>query len=226
MTIRTMGLILAVMSWVPFAAAVDNADQPSLDDLLDLRSPREGGPDQPGDQSSPNEPRLPDVELAPADAADAFRAAVGAMNQVAWRLGDQHDAGPSTQRMQKEILRKLDQVIATAKKSQSQSSSSGGGQQQQGGQQDSGTPQLAGQPKGGSQTQQSGGTQENTESFSPGGVGPLGPDGRPLAEHRAEWGNLPLRLREQLQEGYRERFSQIYRELTEAYYKRLAEQKQ
>ena len=46
----------------------------------------------------------------------------------------------------------------------------------------------------------------------------------PMEATRSEWGNLPPRVREELSQGLHEPFSPIYKEMTEAYYKRLAQE--
>ena len=45
-----------------------------------------------------------------------------------------------------------------------------------------------------------------------------------LEESRAEWGSLPPRVRDQLLQGRKEKFSSLYQQLTQEYYKRLAEE--
>ena len=40
----------------------------------------------------------------------------------------------------------------------------------------------------------------------------------------AEWGNLPPRTRDMVQQGVREKMSSVYRRWTEAYYRRIAEE--
>ncbi|MEM8739616.1 MAG: hypothetical protein AAGG38_14230, partial [Planctomycetota bacterium] len=60
--------------------------------------------------------------------------------------------------------------------------------------------------------------------FSPGQVGPVAPGSGPMEEVRREWGDLPARLRDELSNGLDEPYSPVYRDLTEAYYRRLAEE--
>jgi hypothetical protein len=59
----------------------------------------------------------------------------------------------------------------------------------------------------------------------PGGAIAGGTPTTPLEEAKANWGNLPPRVRDELIEGIGEKFSPVYREMTESYYKRLAEEK-
>jgi hypothetical protein len=205
--------------------AFGQTDQPSLDDLLDL------SPDQPTqDQTTPETPEtLPGNEnltesvneaLTASDAADAFEQAVEEMDHVSRRLGRSFDPGVETQRMQESIMRKLDQVIEAAK----QQSSSGGGGSSQPREQDQGSQSLAqqGQPSGG-EPQPAG---QQASSGQAGVTTPIKPEMQDsaLEQLRKEWGVLPPRVREELSDGLRERFSPLYRRMTEAYYKALAEQ--
>ncbi|MEX2213577.1 MAG: hypothetical protein WD768_05590, partial [Phycisphaeraceae bacterium] len=48
--------------------------------------------------------------------------------------------------------------------------------------------------------------------------------GGPIEESRIEWGRLPARIRSELEQGLGEKFSPLYKKLTEAYYRRLAEE--
>ena len=55
----------------------------------------------------------------------------------------------------------------------------------------------------------------------------MGPADRklgPIQGSGREWGNLPPRVRDELQQGLSEPFSSIYERLTEQYYQRLAEE--
>ncbi|MCP4837483.1 MAG: hypothetical protein GY895_22280, partial [Phycisphaera sp.] len=45
-----------------------------------------------------------------------------------------------------------------------------------------------------------------------------------LDESQVEWGSLPPRVRELITQGMRDQMSQLYRSLTEAYYRRMAEE--
>ena len=44
-----------------------------------------------------------------------------------------------------------------------------------------------------------------------------------MDEGRSEWGHLPLRIREIMSQGRRDRISALYQRATEAYYRRMAE---
>ncbi len=202
--------------------------QPTLDDLLNLprgqQQPAEETPAEPEDKT-PLE-RSVEKRLTAEEAADLFKQLIRDMDDVADRLGVKHDAGLATQRKQEEILSKLDQVIATARQQQQQGGGGGGGSQQQARQQDPGAGDPAAQQnqQGEGQAGEQAGAGENQDNFSPGNVRAGDNEDRAMNENRVEWGSLPPRLRDELQQGFGERFSPIYRDLTEAYYKRLAEE--
>jgi hypothetical protein len=224
---RILGVLLAALTGPSIAFA--QADQPSLDELLDLvPAPSPPAETAPADSAAePDEPQTlresVDEALSAADAADAFEQAVGEMDRVSRRLGRSYDAGLETQRMQESILRKLDQVIEAAR--QQGGSGGGGGGDPQDQDQDKGAEQLAeqdGRPQRGDPT--GGGRQASTgDAGTSTLIEPEDPDAA-IEQLRREWGVLPPRVREELSDGLRERFSPLYRRMTEAYYKALAEQ--
>jgi hypothetical protein len=208
-------------------------DEPSLDDLLKIKpkppTKQPGGkpeskqpgaaPQQPGDKPLQVDPELT-RDLTAEQAADAFRQAVADMDKVGGRLRQDMDPGLQTQRIQESILARLDQVLAAARRQQQQSGSSGSSSKQQ--------KQESGSQKNAQRDQQQASasprsTQNSTDKGRPGSVKPHKLGG-PLDETREEWGNLPLRLRQELIQGRDEKFSPPYRSLTEAYYRRLAEE--
>lgn len=220
----------AVLACAPsFTGGVfGQASQPSLDDLLDL-SPQGPTTDQSASESSKPQPGNETLTesvseaLTASDAATAFEQAVREMDSVSRRLGRSLDPGVETQRMQESILRKLDQVIKAAKE---QSSSGGGSSSGQPREQDQGGESVAQQ---GRAQQQGGQPQSGGQQASTGQAGvttPIKPQTPESAieQLRKEWGVLPPRVREELSDGLRERFSPLYRRMTEAYYKALAEQ--
>ncbi len=196
-------------------SALAQSAQPSLDELLDL------GPSEPA--QTPAEPAKDSNEsikdaLSVTEATDAFEQAVVEMDSVARRIGRSFDTGVETQRMQESILRKLEQVIESAEQN------SGGGGSSSSSKQDPGAEQLA-QQDGQNQGEPSG--RGNQASTGQAGVTtPIDPEDQDAAieQLRKEWGVLPPRVREELSDGLRERFSPLYRRMTEAYYKALAEQ--
>ncbi|MEM1446867.1 MAG: hypothetical protein AAGF84_12480 [Planctomycetota bacterium] len=232
-------LVLLVSCSVNLASA---QDQPTLDELLDLAPPAEASPPDEGaavnQEPTASEPLIVDgleERLTGEQMADTFVDAVRDMDRVADRLGDARDPGLDTQRMQESILARLDQLIEAAQQQQSSSSSSSSSSSGSSSNQDS-SAQNAGQDSGqGSQPQpggsqgqaaagQPGGDGENPGGFSPGQVGPIDPGQGAIDEVRSEWGSLPPRLRDELTNGLDEPYSPVYRNLTEAYYRRLAEE--
>jgi hypothetical protein len=208
--------------------AMGQADQPTLDDLLDLSPSKPAVIDQSPDPSNtmePDEDFTESVEraLSASDAADVFEQAIDEMDFVSRRLGRTLDPGVETQRMQESILRKLDQVIKSAKNQ----SSGGGGGSGEPRDQDQGSSKLEPQqqsPGNGQDPSLASGQQAS--SGAAGSGTPDKPEGQdtPIEQLRKEWGVLPPRVREELSDGLRERFSPLYRRMTEAYYKALAEQ--
>lgn len=198
--------------------------QPTLDELLDI---------EPANPAVTPEPDPIIVELPAENPGDTFAQAVAEMDRVSLRLGRQFDPGIETQRLQEDILAKLDRVIAAAKQQQSSSSSgSSSSSSSSARQQDSGSEQMAQQqgsqpgqqPGEGQVDAQTNGNSASQGAASVGTVNDPGAEERSIDELRTEWGNLPPRLRNELSEGLSERFSPVYRDLTEAYYRRLAEE--
>ena len=184
-----------------FAPAMDPV--PSLDELLGLEE----------SEQSPDNAAI-DQSLSAQQAGEAFTQAVGLMDRAASRIGTDRDAGLTTQRIQEDILRKLDQVIDSAQ--QNQNSNSGGSSSSS----SSNQPQQPNQQSQQSETPTSG-SGEPSDGSTPPGSDRVGSNDRSGA--RAQWGNLPERLRDALSQGLDEPYSNLYRTLTEKYYKALAE---
>jgi hypothetical protein len=201
---------------VLLAAAMPCAAQPadplpSLDDLLGLDEPAERPAD--AEAIDPVEAEL-DRELgSDGTIADNFVAAVELMRESAERLGASRDTGAVTQRIQSDVLRRLDQLIEQAKQQggQSSPSSSSPSQSQQGQQPDQRAQQQPREATG----------QESTSTQPP--AGQAAQPGQSTA-NAAAWGALPARLRDALLQGSSEGYSSLYRAMTEAYYRRLAEE--
>lgn len=198
------------------ASPAPTAD-PSLDELLGLPTAKPA-PDQPAKPADPGKAELT-KQLSPEEAQEEFAQAVALMDQVAQRLADTKDKGLDTQRLQADVLRKLDKLIDSANRNKKNSKSSSKQQQQQ--QQDQQQSQ-----KQSSQAQQ----QQQQQQTNQGGT-PNVPrrDGSlntpPPAGAAASWGNLPPHVRDALLQGFSDRFSSVYKSMTEEYYKRLAEEK-
>ncbi len=179
-----------------------------LDEALGLK-PAEVRPGE----TLPLDPAQAELErrLTGTELADAFIQAAGLMDETATRLEMTGDTGLVTQRLQEDILRKLDQLIEAAKQQQQQRSSS---------------KSASSSPSPPSQSRQQAnraGDGENRGQVNPPArqEGSLNPGG---AGDASTWGALPARVREALSQGQTGRFSALYRSLTEAYYRRLAEE--
>jgi len=177
---------------------------PTLDELLGLEESEQTEDTTEIDQA-----------LSAKQAGEAFIEAVGLMDSAADRVDGARDFGLTTQRMQEDIIRKLDQVIESAQNNQSSgssssSSSSSSSQQQPDQQQQGSTP--------------SSGSGDPTDGSAPPGSTDVGSNN--LSSATAKWGHLPERLRDALSQGLDEPYSHLYRRLTEQYYKALAEDKE
>lgn len=183
------------------AARSDDPRVPTLDELLGLES--DAGADDRRDAL--------DRALSAEEAGDQFRQAVALMGDAAGRI-DGRDLGLQTQRIQEDVLRRLDQVIEASQRqggggSSSSSSSSGQGQQQ---------------PSQSTQRQAGAASEAESEAMGPELTGTqLAPGVEPDG---VTWGHLPARDREAVSQGVSDRYSALYRRLTEMYYRRLAEQ--
>jgi len=239
---------------MPPAAATQQDPKPptadgerSLDELLGIgegdgaKSAQESARDR-----SSNLKRV----LTEQEAKNTLEAAIEGMRRSGVLLGER-DFGTAVQRVQEDVLARLDALINTAEQQQQQqqqqqsssssssrsSSSSSDQQQQQGGkdQRPGETAEQAAERRrreeaqrragreaqqGNQQRQQSG--DGNTPGELPEQVDPI--EGGALSETDSEWGNLPPRTRDMVQQGVREKMSSVYRRWTEAYYRRIAEE--
>ena len=190
---------------------------PSLDELLGLEDTSSDSTQS--TQQSTHQSEL-DAVLSPKQAGEAFTQAVGLMEQVANRLNQHHDLSLETQRLQQDILTKLDQVIASAQKGNSKGSSSSSSSQSQGSSQqqpDQQQAQAEGQP--GNQPGDPAGESMPAPGSQADPNAPVAPDG-------VTWGSLPERIRQALSQGFSDQYSELYRKATEEYYKALAEDDQ
>jgi hypothetical protein len=154
---------------------------------------------------------------------DAFKEALEKMSLSAELLGEEFDPGLGTQRVQEEILAKLDLLIQAARNQESQSSSSSSSSQQQS-QPQQARRQQQNQPQQGENSAQrnpspadSSTTEAATEEMDV-AINSI------LAEADVEWGALPERTREQLMQAINEKPSSLYRKLTNDYFKRIADE--
>lgn len=197
--------------------------EPTLDELLGLSKPA-GASNATAAEPAPatdNQSRKElDRLLTAQEMGDAFKQAVTLMGDAAGRLDTRKDAGLETQRIQEEVIRKLDQLLSSLDQQQQQ-------QQQQSKPQPS-ESQSKSQPRAKPQQNQQQQQSDASSSDPKEGerptlkTGPLKPG---LESARAAWGALPERIREMLMQGTEDRFSSRYKTMTEEYYKRLAEER-
>ncbi|TVQ54386.1 MAG: hypothetical protein EA377_05850 [Phycisphaerales bacterium] len=196
-------------------------DQPaplSLDDLLGLdEEDQDRSADEVAEREREEQLRR---RLAEETMTDLLTDIVEKMTMSAEMLDERFDSGLGTQRVQEEILAKLQDLIDQAQQSQASSSSSSSSSDS--------TPDSQSDP---GQRPDSGQAQATDEQSSDSGDEeahpPLAQDEdvhMPLAETGAEWGALPERVRDMLLQGREERFSTLYEQMTREYYRRLAEE--
>lgn len=183
---------------------------PSLDELLGVAPARPGTP-APDPQQQDLERRLRGEEIA-----EQFRQAVDLMARVAERIEAARDPGLTTQRMQEEILRKLDMIIHAAQEQARSRTPTGGMRGERERERGEIAPGRAGRQAQGSEPAPDTAEPPARED---------GPPGPPAVSRGAAWGALPERLREALLQGSSDRYSTLYRRWTEAYYRRLAEER-
>ena len=189
-------------------------EAPSLDELLGLKEPDSAAQEAARQNEQELERRLTDAQIG-----DVLDLALDKMDHSA-RLLDEQDAGLGTQRVQRDILARLDELIDLAKQMSAQ-------QQMSGGSGASGRKQKS-QPKPGRQPRPASG--ERRDAGNQGGQANDPPPRREgelnpaIEQTESEWGTLPQRLREMLKQGSHGYTSGLYQELTNEYYKRLAEE--
>ncbi len=193
----------------------------SLDELLGIAG------DKPSSARATLSPgaSLLNQSLSPQEIRDEFDKALALMHETADRVETGKDVGIETQRMQEEIVRMLDKVMDEAQKQEQQQKQ----KQQQQGQQ---SQNASKDPKNGQQQQERKGQQDGEQVNGQGNAsgnkdgmkrvtGDIKP---PPLQGSAAWGNLPAHVRESLTQGFTDNVSAKYRRLTEAYFKRLAEE--
>ncbi len=196
--------------------AAPPGSDPSLDELLGITKP---DAPKPADAEAAKDPKQTELDrkLSDAEAKEAFEQAVRMMSETAQRLEKSRDAGLTTQRLQEEILRKLDALI---KASQQQDSSSSSGSQSSSSSDPSQSKQPSQpQPQGNKQDKKGG---EGQQAGTP----PAKKDAQfnnRLDAARAAWGALPERLRDLFTQGMDDYYSKLYQSMTEQYYRKTAE---
>ncbi len=189
---------------------------PSLDELLGLDE--EGTADGAADAAARDSRQELDRALSGRELADAFVVALEKMEISADLLDVRFDAGLGTQRLQEEILARLDELIDAAKK---QMAGCGGPGMTTSGSRGErpGEPPPSGRP---GQSARSSSGENRGEGEPPPPV--QGDINTVIQESRSEWGHLPERVRDALRQGQGGYFSSLYKKLTQEYYIRLAEQ--
>lgn len=153
----------------PIENQAKSTDEPSIDELLGLDEDKKDDAPKPDDGHDDDEDKGPeltrdlDKALTGEQAADQFAQAIQEMEEVAIRLSDEADPGIDTQRMQDEIILKLEQIIASAEKVKSkQKPKPGQGKPQQG------PPRAADKQQGQQPGEQSGDKPGEQEGDKPG----------------------------------------------------------
>lgn len=194
---------------------------PSLDDLLEIEG-TEGDSDA---AIAESDRRDLDAALAEEKPADAFKAAVRDMLISSELLEDRRDTGLGTQRIQQRIIDRLQAMIDSANRQQQPQPQPQSGQSQSE-QQDPGRQQQPQPEDGRQQAEQREQDRQGAQDGS--SVQPPPPETADLEGALdgagIEWGGLPPRMRELISQGTRDRVSEMYRSLTEAYYRRMAEE--
>lgn len=224
----------------PAADTSKKEEEKSLDDLLGIG---EGDTKKASDESGRAQKETLKRTLSEQEAKDTLEATIDAMHRSASLLGE-NESGTAVQRVQEDVLARLNTLIQSAQQQQQQqqssSSSSSSGSQAKSSSQSKGdkgksqsatqaseeqrraeakrrAEQAAGKPQNGQQNptgDQAGESPPSVDAVK-GGV---------IQETEEEWGNLPPRTREIIRQGVREKMSSVYRRWTEAYYRRIAQE--
>ncbi len=205
----------------PIEDVVPSPEKPAtLDELLGLE---EAGEEAPEDAAQAEQEDDLDRVLEESSMQDNFSVAIEKMEISANMLGTRHQSGLGTQRIQEDILRRLEYLMDQAKQQQSmQSQSSQSSSQSQPSPQDLSDPQANEQQQQGQSQQTQNQNQGQAENTPPSRQ--EGDINTNLDEERREWGTLPERIREQLLQGRNEAFSRLYEKMTRSYYRLLAEE--
>ena len=143
------------------------------------------------------------------------------MTEAAQRLGQDFDAGKATRSTQDQIIKKLDEAIATAQRRKRQGSS----QTQPTGDKRKAKPTTGEQKQGDTSPTQDAEAPADSAAATDGETKQSTPTGR-LREFRRGWGHLPDRDRDEVLQGIDEQVLERYRPLIERYYRALAEDEQ
>ena len=215
-------------------------EEKSLDDLLGIG---ESDSKKASAESGRTQKETLQRILSEKEAKNTLEETVEGMRRSATLLSEK-DSGTAVQRVQEDVLARLDALIASAQQQQQQSSSSSssssgekskGSQQPKGGKGQKQSESAASEEKRREEAKQRASQKEGEKSGpsksqptgdrageSPPSVDPI--EGGVIQETDEEWGSLPPRTREIIRQGVREKMSSVYRRWTEAYYRRIAEE--
>jgi len=197
------------------AVAAEPDSLPSLDEVLGLVNAGAAK----ADKADLNE------RLSPEELRDEIAKTVALMQRAADRVGGEKDVGLDTQRVQEDVLRRLDKLLEEAERQRQQQQ-----QQQQQNQQNQQNQQQQRSSQQQQQQQQAQAAREQREQATgdqpAGGPAKQAPSGGEVnLAGSATWGNLPPHIREALMQGASDTYSAAYRQLTEQYYRRLARER-
>ena len=186
----------------------DSSDLRSLDDLLGL------------------DVQTSSVDPTPLPANhDPLEAIIDEMQRASILIGQDLNPGPPTQRLQQDIIRRIDSLIDQAQQQQSSQQSSRSSSQQSQSEEESDEQQQMNQQQSKGQSQPVPQPDSVSGDSDPGSMDSMDPRlGGALDETDREWGTLPARIRELLQQGRQDTYSNVYEKLTGEYYRRIAEQ--
>ncbi len=225
----------------PGTGPATSEKEKSLDELLGIG---ESGGKRASEESDREQKKNLDRILTEKESQNTMEATVTGMRRSAELLRER-ESGMAVQRIQEDVLARLDALIQSAQSQQQQSSSSSsssssgeskGSPKPEGGskgskgksQPDSSEEQRREQARNRAEQR---GEKEGSAQSQPTGdrAGELPPvadavEGGVIEETDEEWGSLPARTRESLRQGVREKMSSVYRRWTEAYYRRIAEE--
>lgn len=195
------------------------SNPPSLDELLGIEGDTESE-----EAAQAERERALDRSLTEEKPAAALKQAILDMDLSSLRLRENQATGLGIQRLQTRIIDRLQSLIDSAQRQEQQQQQSSSSNSDSG--QDPGSRSKEEQP-GEGEGQQQGQQGQQTQGGEPMPGDPPPPEHAilesQLDETRIEWGTLPPRVRELINQGMRDRMSELYRSLTEAYYKRMAE---
>jgi hypothetical protein len=206
----------------------NESDPPkSLDELLGI----DGGSQEDGSLLDDRDKKNLDDRLDERELSSELESAISDMNVAAEIIARESYVGLDLQRLQKSIIARLDAVIDEAKRNQNKEQSSSSSSSSSSSESEPGSNEPPANPSGEGGAQSTQNSENPSDSTGPDGessttLGQVqaGNEGIMFEESDVEWGRLPKRVREVIRQGMRESISRRYRSLTEAYYRRLAEE--